>query len=330
MHVTGIFLYLAQSFAYSLVAVIAAYALLKIWKVRDPRLRFNFHLLTLLLPVALPALFSLAYPARYGLNFRDRIALLDLRQWLELSLWKQLTHEHFLLVIFGAATALFLFQEVLPLVRRWPPSRKSSLSQIEHGRFPLLEEALAESSKLMSHPLPPVMLLDSQGPETFIKGVFKPTLVVSTGVASSTGKEEMTAILCHEIAHLARRDHWTGWALVLIRSLAFYNPVAWFTSRLMWQENEQLCDSMSAEATGNPLALASALVDTAEQNWETRLHPAPGIASTTKAGHVHMVNSHLAFRVRRLLEHRTVNEEWGTARLWTFAIMLTALLFFVA
>lgn len=328
MHVTGFYLYLAQSFCYSMVAVVAAYPLLKIWRIRDPGLRFNFHLLTLLLPVVLPALFSLLYPARYGLNFRDRVALLDLRQWLELSLWGQLRVEHLLLIIFAASTVLFLLQEVFPLVTR--PSRKSGLHPIEHGRFPVLDEALRESSTLMSHPTPPVMLLESTGPETFIKGVFRPTLVVSTAVAASAGKEELTAILCHEMAHLARRDHWTGWALVLVRGLAFYNPIAWFTSRLMWQENEQLCDFLSAKATGNPVALASALVDTAEQNWSTRLLPPPGSDSPPQGSHVHMVNSHLAFRVRRLLEHQNGNEEWGMARLFAFALMLTALLFFVA
>ncbi|MDO8472787.1 MAG: M56 family metallopeptidase [Dehalococcoidia bacterium] len=328
MHLPDLPLYLAQSFTYSFVAVIAAYPLLRLWKVRNPRLRFNFHLMTLLLPVVLPALFYMAYPGRTSLVFRDRLALLDIQQWLELSVWGQFDLVHPLLLLFGAVAVVFVVQEIIPLATR-QSSRTYPRTPIEPGRFPHLDEALAESSKLMAHPLPPVKIIESPGAEIHIRGVFRQVLVISSGIASSAGKEQLTAILCHEMAHLVRRDHWTGWALVLLRGVAFYNPIAWFTSRLMWQENEQVCDSMAVSATGNPLALASALVKVAGQTIELRPESSPATSPSTKTELMHSVDSHLAFRVRSLLEHGVNGDEWGAARLWTFSILLTAVLFFV-
>ena len=167
----------------------------------------------------------------------------------------------------------------------------------------------------------------------YVSGLTKPVLAISPGLLTSITPDELRAMLCHEIAHLSRSDHWTSWMLVVVRSLAFFNPVAWFISRLLWQENEKACDDMAVSATGDPASLASALVKaTAGAKTVTGpIAPPKGRTNGRKEPlKTQAQEAHLADRVKRLVSrggHRL--DQWDSAKLWTTALLLAIMLFFV-
>ncbi|MDO8691066.1 MAG: M56 family metallopeptidase [Dehalococcoidia bacterium] len=329
---TDLYRYLAQSISYSVIAAIAVFLLVKGWKSEDPRLRLRFYFLVLALPVVLPLLFNLSYPQRNALFFRDHLALLDTGRWLDIVLWKQVTLGHAALAIPGLTAALFLTQEAIPLIRRYT-SRKRSLEPIMDGQFPVLDSALCEASRIMGIKAPPVALAPSEEHVMYVSGLTKPVLAISPGLLTSITPEELRAMMCHEMAHLSRRDHWTSWMLVVVRSLAFFNPVAWFISRLMWQENEKACDDMAVSATGDPASLASALVKAVAMTKAATGPIVPPIGRTSgqeESLKTQTREASLANRVRRLVSgegHRL--DKWDSAKLWTTALLLATILFFV-
>lgn len=329
---TDLYRYLAQSISYSVIAAIAVFLLMQGWRSEDPRLRFRFYLLVLVLPVVLPLLFNLPYPQRNGLFFRDHLALLDTSRWLDIVLWKQVTLGHAALAIPGLTAALFLTQEAIPLIRRYT-SRKRSLEPIMDGQFPVLDSALNETSRLMGRKAPPVALAPSEEHAMYVSGLTKPVLVISPDLLASITPDELRAMLCHEVAHLSRSDHWISWMLVVVRSLAFFNPVAWFISRLMWQENEKTCDDMAVSASGDPASLASALIKATAVTKTATGPTAPPIGRTSgrkESLKTQAREAHLADRVRRLVSrggHRL--DQWDSAKLWTTALLLAIILFFV-
>lgn len=51
------------------------------------------------------------------------------------------------------------------------------------------------------------------------------------------------AILCHELAHLRRRDHWIQRLNLLVGVLFWWHPVAWWTGRHIQEEADNCCDA---------------------------------------------------------------------------------------
>jgi Zn-dependent protease with chaperone function len=72
--------------------------------------------------------------------------------------------------------------------------------------------------------------------------------------------DEALAVLCHEWAHVLRRDTLWNWAVRLLRDVLFFLP----GNHLLWQSmidsQDEACDALAAQITKKPLVLARALV----------------------------------------------------------------------
>ncbi len=51
------------------------------------------------------------------------------------------------------------------------------------------------------------------------------------------------AILCHELAHLKRKDHWVYWAQQIAGVLYWWHPLLWWVRRRLDEEAELCCDA---------------------------------------------------------------------------------------
>ncbi|HMQ14534.1 MAG TPA: M56 family metallopeptidase [Phycisphaerae bacterium] len=51
------------------------------------------------------------------------------------------------------------------------------------------------------------------------------------------------AILCHELAHLHRRDHWVCWLELLVTVLYWWHPVVWWVRHRLHEEADLSCDA---------------------------------------------------------------------------------------
>jgi Zn-dependent protease with chaperone function len=156
-----------------------------------------------------------------------------------------------------------------------------------------LTRCVAELSRTAGLGRAPRVLVCPRGASACVLGVRRPTIVVSRELLAVLSAEELRAVLAHEVAHVRRRDHLLNWLGVVLRSALFYLPpwsVAWST---LADAREHHADRLAARYTGDPLALAAALVKV----W--RHAPAPAAA----VGAVGMLArpGRLEARVRRLL-----------------------------
>ena len=60
------------------------------------------------------------------------------------------------------------------------------------------------------------------------------------GQLDATGRR---AVLCHELAHLKRRDHWMLWLDQLAAVVYWWHPVVWWVRRRVHEEAENSCDA---------------------------------------------------------------------------------------
>lgn len=81
----------------------------------------------------------------------------------------------------------------------------------------------------------------------FVWALGRPRLVVPTALADALDAGALEAVIVHELAHLKRRDHWVGRALLVAAILHWWNPVFWWARRRIHETAEQSCDAWVVE-----------------------------------------------------------------------------------
>src|SRR5262249_41496368 len=105
----------------------------------------------------------------------------------------------------------------------------------------------------------------------------RPVLLWPASRGEGLPADARQAVLLHELAHLARRDHWIGWLELTATCLWWWNPLFWYVRHQLRENSELACDAwvMGLLPEGRR-AYARALVDLADFNSRNRL-PAPAL-----------------------------------------------------
>jgi Zn-dependent protease with chaperone function len=317
----------AQAIFHTLVASLYVEALVRSWRVREPRQRMALRLVALGYPLVLFPALVLLFPGRADEGFREGPALLVAARWHELRFLGAGLFEWWL-AGFAALGAVLFVMDLLPLLgaRRRPrpePAAPDAESAAALSELPALARALGIRP-------PPVALLDRDQPVLFCTGVRRHTVVVSRGAVRLLDREELRAALAHELAHLSRHDPGASWAVMAARALMFFNPAFQVLSRALARDAESLADERAAEACGDRLALASGLIKlhraTAGGVPVRRTLPFAAALSEPLA---RVRSLDVEVRCRRLLDGPPAPLPYARARVLLAGASLTALLFFV-
>ncbi len=122
-------------------------------------------------------------------------------------------------------------------------------------------------------------------------GTWRPIIVVPKWVSRELSKDQIIAILAHELSHYHRRDHWSLLIHNLIQSLLWWNPIAWWATRELRQWQELSCDAMVVSQGGVSAKTYG------ETLWRIvqKLHACPTMSSPSLA---------VACRSNRFVRHR--------------------------
>jgi Zn-dependent protease with chaperone function len=318
----------AQAIFHALVASLFVEALVRSWKVKEPRQRMALRAVALAYPIAIfPALLA-AFPFRGGEEFGDAWALFAGRRWDDLRLLGFGLLRWWLAAFAAAGTALFLM-DLVPLLAARRRPRPSAAVPDPDSAAALAEELPRLAAAFRLAP-PPVVFLDREPPILFCTGVRRHAIVISRGAVRLLDREELRAALAHELAHLARHDPAASWLVMAARALLFFNPAFQVLSRAVAKDAEWLADDDAARACGDRLALASGLL---------KLHRATAGASAVRrtlplaAALVEPLDRarslDVELRCRRLLEPAPAPLPFGWARVALAAGALVGVLFFV-
>jgi Zn-dependent protease with chaperone function len=316
----------AQAIFHTLVASLYVEALVRSWRVREPRQRMALRLVALGYPLALFPALLLLFPVRADEAFQEG-ALLVVSRWAEVRLlgvgllawW---------LAGFAAFGAALFAMDLLPLLgaRRRPrpePAAPDAESAAALADVPALARALGIAA-------PPVVFLDRDQPVLFCTGVRRHAIVVSRGAVRLLDREELRAALAHELAHLSRHDPGASWVVMAARALMFFNPAFQVLSRALARDAEWLADERAAEACGDRLALASGLIKlhraTAGPLPVRRTLP---FAAALAEPLARVRSLDVEVRCRRLLDGPPARLPYPRARVALAGASLTGLLFFV-
>jgi beta-lactamase regulating signal transducer with metallopeptidase domain/HEAT repeat protein len=110
---------------------------------------------------------------------------------------------------------------------------------------------------------PQVLLLDAGvSPMLWFAGR-EPKLIIPHRLLLRISLEQTRALIVHELAHLARRDHWCRVLEMIATGVCWWHPLVWAARRALREAEEQCCDAWVVSVMPrSQRAYATALVDT--------------------------------------------------------------------
>lgn len=151
-------------------------------------------------------------------------------------------------------------------------------------------ESLQELCGTLNLAIPAVKLTSSVS-SPFVTGLWRPVLVLPSGFRDEFDRNEIQAMLWHELGHLKRKDLWWNQAILLGRVLYWWNPVFRRVTQQMLLLREWLCDDVVVRQTRDDRAYARLLLRLAER--ELPVQPSHRLEMVTR--------SQLESRFRRIL-----------------------------
>ncbi len=125
----------------------------------------------------------------------------------------------------------------------------------------------------------------------------RPTIVIPQRIPTRLETEEMTGLLCHELAHLRRRDHWAQLLFTLLVILVPWSPLAWLARRRALDLVELACDRDAVMTGLSPTTYARSLV-----NLATKEAPAFALGAGS-------IQTRLGRRVHAVLESSLAEDQ---------------------
>ena len=124
----------------------------------------------------------------------------------------------------------------------------------------------------------------------FTAHALRPLIWLPLALLTQLPREQVEALLAHELAHIRRLD-WCWNALqCAIESVLFHHPGMWWLSRRIREEREHACDDLAVSVCGDPVVLAEALAELQRRRRTTRI---PTLALAAEGGSLMKRVSHL-------------------------------------
>ena len=90
-------------------------------------------------------------------------------------------------------------------------------------------------------------------------GWLRPVVLLPVTVLTGLTDEQLSAVVAHELAHIARLDAFVNLFQIAAETLLFYHPAIWWMNSRIRAEREHCCDDAAIEFCGDAVVYARAL-----------------------------------------------------------------------
>lgn len=162
------------------------------------------------------------------------------------------------------ATAWLLMAIMIAALNVFVVIRQRRLLRYAHAAPREIAELAGPAAGRLGVVLPDVRVIPgSTAP--FLWGLGRVRLLLPQSLLQDLTPTQWRAVIAHELAHLKRRDHWTGWLQLAVACFWWWNPVFYYVRNHIAEEAELACDRWVVHLYPNDRrAYADALVEVAE------------------------------------------------------------------
>lgn len=130
--------------------------------------------------------------------------------------------------------------------------------------------------------------------EPAVVGMWRPILLLPTGIEQRLTPAELDAVIAHEACHISSRDNLTAGVQMLVECLFWFHPVVWWIGGRLIQERERACDEHVLGLLQNPRVYADGIVNVCKLYVGAPLPIVPGVTT-----------SDLRRRIERIMRNET-------------------------
>ncbi len=111
----------------------------------------------------------------------------------------------------------------------------------------------------------PIQVMSSRARlEPGVVGIVKPVLLLPEGITERLTPPQLEAILAHELRHVQRRDNLTAAIHMLVETVFWFHPLAWWIRARLMEERERACDEEVMRMGREPQVYAESILKVCE------------------------------------------------------------------
>ena len=247
-----------QAILHATVAALLVEALLRAWRVEDPGERLAMRWVAAGVPTLLTAIYLVAAPWRGASWFVENWSLFSGLHWDHVRVGGVGLASAATAVLSAAGTALYLRDAVPFVADRLARTAPEDGLPDDHPACARVRSAVGALIARGPDRPPAITVVPLESPVLMCTGAVRPTVLISTGTLDRLDDRALEAALAHEIAHLESRDLVTGWWLMAVRTVQFFNPVVQIVARQAIQDLERRAD-IAVTSQGRAPGLADAV-----------------------------------------------------------------------
>jgi len=145
-------------------------------------------------------------------------------------------------------------------------------------------------------------------------GWLRPVVLIPVSMLTGLTSTQLDMLILHELAHIRRHDYLVNFIQTLVEILLFFHPAVIWISNQMRNEREYCSDDIAVQNSGDAIAYAHTLADTASLCHQHRNRSIPSMAMAASGGD-------LKQRVMRLIDHHHCTND-NDASKWLASLVI--------
>jgi uncharacterized protein (TIGR03435 family) len=131
--------------------------------------------------------------------------------------------------------------------------------------------------------------------EPGVVGLWRPVLLVPSGIEDDLTPRQLEAVLTHELCHIRRRDNLTAAVHMIAEAVFWFYPLVWWIGSRLVDERERACDQDVLRRCGEPQIYAEGIVNVCRRYVEMPLACVSGVTG-----------ANVKTRIREIMTNRTM------------------------
>ena len=131
--------------------------------------------------------------------------------------------------------------------------------------------------------------------EPGVVGLWRPVLLVPSGIEDDLTPRQLAAVLTHELCHIRRRDNVTAAVHMVVEAVFWFHPLVWWIGSRLVDERERACDEEVLRTCGEPQTYAEGIVNVCRRYVESPLACVSGVSG-----------SNVKNRIRDIMTNRAI------------------------
>jgi uncharacterized protein (TIGR03435 family) len=128
--------------------------------------------------------------------------------------------------------------------------------------------------------------------EPSVLGFIRPVILLPSGIESYLNRDQLDAVLAHELCHIDRHDNLTAVFHMLVEAVFWFHPAVWWIGGRLIHERERACDEHVLTTCGRPDVYAEGILNVCRHYLDAPLACLASVGGSDLKERIKMIIAH--------------------------------------